>query len=224
VPVVSPPKSAAPAKEDVQKEMVQVIKSGKGITGKVGTLGYGLEYSLGISERMTARFGLNAYTYKYNADSGAVNYDFKLKLQSLSALADWYPFKEGFRASGGLFYNNNKATLDATGATGYTINGTSYSSAEVGTLQGTVSFNKLAPYIGVGWGNPVAKDKGWGVVFDIGALFQNQPKTSLVATCGTPATCSSLQTAVAAENTKLKNDLSGFRIWPVLSIGASYQW
>ncbi|HEY4697269.1 MAG TPA: hypothetical protein VIH29_04600 [Gallionella sp.] len=130
------------------------------VTGKIGTLGYGAELNMGFSDSVTGRVGFNTFTYKYNANSNQVNYDFKLQLQTASALADWYPFSGSFRASGGLLYNNNKATLNAKpGAAGYTINGVPYTAAEIGSLQGEMSFNTVAPYLGIGWGNPVAKGR-----------------------------------------------------------------
>ena len=200
-------------------------RSGKGITGKIGTLGYGAELNFGLSDSIGARIGLNAYTYKYNDNSNQVNYDFKLQLQTVSALADWYPFSGSFRASGGLLYNNNKVSMTALPASGttYTINGVSYTTTQISSLQGEMTFNKVAPYLGIGWGNPVAKDKGWGLVTDVGVLLQGKPKTSLTATC--PGGCSpSIQYNVAAENTRVENDLSNFKFWPVASIGISYQW
>lgn len=198
------------------------------VTGKIGTLGAGAELNMGISESVTSRIGFNSFTYNYNANSNQVNYDFKLRLQTVSALADWYPFSGSFRASGGLLYNNNKVSYGAkpTGGT-YTIGPNIYNAADVGSLQGEMAFNKVAPYIGIGWGNPVAKNKGWGMTSDIGVLFQGSPKTSLTATCGpalTGAPCTQLQTDAATENTKLQSDLSNFKFWPVISVGISYQW
>jgi len=226
-PVAALAEPTEPAKTAEEKEAAADSRSGIGLTAKIGTLGYGVELNLGSSDSLSARLGLNAYTYKYNANSSTVNYDFKLQLQTISALADWYPFEGGFRASGGLFYNNNKVSLGAlpTGGT-YNINGVNYTSTQVGSLQGTMTFNKVAPYLGIGWGNPVAKDKGWGLVTDVGVLFQGKPKTSLTATCGTLTAlqCATLQNNVAAENTKLESDVSNFKLWPVVSIGISYQW
>ena len=179
------------------------------VTGKIGSLGLGAELDLGLTDSLGARIGINGLTYKYNATSSTVNYDFKLQLQTVSALADWYPFQGSFRTSAGLMYNNNKVSLGGlpTGGT-YTINGTTYSSTDVGSLQGDMSFNKVAPYIGIGWGNPAARDKGWGMTSDIGVLFQG----------------TQLQSDTAAENTKLQNDLRNFKWWPVVSVGISYQW
>lgn len=198
------------------------------VTGKIGTLGAGAELNMGFSDSLTGRVGFNAYTHNYNANSNQVNYDFKLQLQTVSALADWYPFSGGFRASGGLFYNNNKVGLNAKPSGGtYTVGPTTYNAADVGSLQGEMSFNTVAPYIGIGWGNPVAKGKGWGMTSDIGVLLQGKPKTNLTATCGPAlvgAACTQLQTDAAAENAKLESDLSSFKFWPVISVGISYQW
>lgn len=219
------PEEKALAQEADKKALATNSRSDVGLTGKIGTLGYGLELNLGLSDSVSARLGINAFSYKYNATSSSVNYDFKLQLRSASILADWYPFEGSFRTSAGVLYNDNKVGLDAlpTGGT-YTINGRPYTSAQIGSMQGTVSFNKLAPYLGIGWGNPVAKNKGWGLVTDIGVLFQGKPTIDLVVTCTDSSVCTQLQTDATAENTRLQNDLSNFKWWPVASIGISYQW
>ncbi|MCG6932926.1 MAG: FecR domain-containing protein [Gallionella sp.] len=225
-PPAIPEESPEPEAAD---EMDRNSRSDLAVVGKVGSLGLGAELALGLTDSLGARIGLNAFNYNYNATSSTVNYDFKLQLQTVSALADWYPFEGSFRTSVGVMYNNNKVSLAGlpTGGT-YTINGTTYNSTDVGSLQGEMAFNKVAPYIGIGWGNPAEKDKGWGFTSDIGVLFQGNPKTSLVATCSSAiagtASCTQLQSDAAAENTKLQSDLSNFKWWPVASIGISYQW
>lgn len=199
-------------------------RSGTALTGKIGTLGLGAELNLGISENINARFGVNGYTYKYNANSSSVNYDFSLQLQTVSAIADWYPFSGGFRTSGGLYYNNNKFSLAGKPTGGnFIINSTTYSSTtQVSSLKATMTFNTVAPYLGIGWGNPVAKDKGWGLVTDVGVVFQGSPKIDLVATCSSG--CGTFANDLATEKAKMQSDLSGFKWWPVASIGISYQW
>jgi hypothetical protein len=229
-PVASPEESPEPAKQPEEKEMeADNSRSGVGVTGKIGTLGYGVELNVGFSDSFGARLGYNAFTYKYNTSASSVNYDFKLQLRTISILGDWYPFEGGFRTSGGLVYNDNQVGLDGLPTAGtYTINGTTYSSTDIGSLKGAMSFGNVSPYLGIGWGNPVAKDKGWGMVSDIGVLFQGSPRTNLVATCGAAIvgspTCTQLQNDAAAENTKLQDDLKRFKWWPVISIGISYQW
>ena len=167
-----------------EKKMGAGSKSGKGFTGKIGTLGYGAELSLGMSDSITARAGFNTYVYKYNSNSSALNYDVKLRLKTASAIVDWYPTEGGYHISGGFFYNRNIGSFWANPSGGnYTINSVTYAASSVGSLKGTMTFNKVAPYIGMGWGNPVARDKGWGLVTDMGILFQGKPSTR-ASSCG----------------------------------------
>lgn len=202
---------------------------GLAVSGKVGSLGLGLELTKGYSDRFSTRLGFNAFDYNTNMTKSSVNYDFKLQMQTFTALADWYPMRGGFRATTGLYYNNNKFSLTGRPTGGsYTIGGTTYAAGDVGNMNGSVSFNKVAPYLGLGWGNPTEAGKGWGLVSDFGVLYQGQPTTTLDATCGPAiagtAQCTALQNNVVAERTKLSNSLSNFRLYPVATVGVSYQW
>lgn len=200
------------------------------VSGKLGTLGFGVELTKPFSDSITGRVGINGLNYSREWTSSSVKYDFNLELQTLSALADWYPWQGTFRTTAGLVYNNNKAALDAKPNGGsYTIEGRSYTAAEVGSLKGEMTFDKVAPYIGIGWGNPAEKAKTWGFVADIGVLYQNTPSVSLNVTCGTAApegtaTCTNLKNDVAAQKNKLDSDLNDFKWYPVVSIGLSYKF
>ena len=84
---------------------------GVGISVKAGTLGAGLELSTAFSDSVSGRLGLNAFNYSKSATQNTVIYDFKLKLVTVTALADWYPWQSNFRTTAGLVSNGNKATL-----------------------------------------------------------------------------------------------------------------
>lgn len=193
---------------------------GLALTGKVGSLGLGLELTKSYSDVFTSRLGFNAFNFSTNTTQGTVNYDVKLKLQSLSALADWYPMQGGVRATGGLFYNNNKLSLNAIPTTPgvYSINGTPYA---LNSLQSEVTFNTVAPYLGVGWGNPAAHGKGWGLTSDFGVLLQGTPKVGMSAT-GPGAAAA--QPAIDSERMRLQDSLRNFKLYPVATMGISYQW
>ena len=204
---------------------------GMALSGKVGlTTGYGADLNMG-GNSLSGRVGFNNYNFSKSGNASSMDFDFKLKLQTVSALADWYPFEGKFRISGGIYNNKSKIEMTAIpdSSASYTLNGVSYpASSAVSNLQGRLTFSPTSPYLGIGWGNPVAKGKGWGMVSDVGVIFQGSPKYTLTATCAaalSPAQCTQLQADAAAEQAKQQADLNNsFKYWPVLSIGLTYQW
>lgn len=193
---------------------------GLAVTGKVGSLGLGLELTKGYSDSLSARLGFNAFNMSTNSTKGTVNYDANLQLQTLSALADWYPLRGGFRTTGGLYYNKNRLSLNAIPAAGtnnFNINGTNYT---LNSLQSEVTFNSVAPYLGIGWGNPTGQGKGWGLTSDLGVLFQGSPNVTLTQTGGN----AQAQAAVTQEQGRLQDSLKNFKLYPVATVGVSYQW
>lgn len=197
------------------------------VIGDLGTTGLGAHISVPLQPNLNARFGVNYLNYSYSSATTDVNYDFKLKLNTFDALLDYFPMDGGFRVSAGAVYNGNR--IDAVGkpaATGtYTLNGTTYTAANAGTINGTIDFRKVSPYLGIGWGN-ANKDKGWGFTTDIGVLFQGTPNTSLTNSgcTATAAVCTQLASDVAAEQVKLADDVSSFKAYPVLRVGVSYRF
>lgn len=201
---------------------------GMGVYLNGGTTGFGLGLTGGVSQDVTVRLSYDTWKRTFTQNNSNGNYNVDLKLKNISALLDWYPFGGVFRTTLGLVANGNKADLTATSVSGtYTFNGVTYTASDVGSYAGEVKFNSTAPYLGIGWGNPVAKDKTWGFVSDVGVIFQGSPKVTSTVTCSatlTPSQCAQLQSDVAAGATKLEEDLKNYKYYPVISIGLSYRF
>lgn len=199
-----------------------------GITGSLGTTGLGAHVSIPIQPQLNARLGINALRYNYDGSTSDLDYDFELKLRTFDALLDYFPQGTGFRLTGGIVFNGNKvdAVGQPTAGGTYTLNGRTYSAASAGTLNGKIDFRNVAPYLGIGWGNAVAKEKGWKLSADLGVMFQGSPRTSLTNVgCTAPAAvCTQLAADVAAENIELEDEADDFKAYPVLRFGASYSF
>jgi len=195
---------------------------GVAIGVKAGTLGGGVELTTNVIPMLlNARIQANGFRYNTTVTNTSVHYDAKLKLFTLGALADFYPFAGKFRISAGAYYNGNKLTLTGVpAAASYTFNGTTYTSAQAGTVTGTMDFNKFAPYAGIGWGDAVSSGSPIGFNIDLGVLYQGKPKTTLTAT----GAAAGLTTDIAAEQTKLDNNVKKYKFYPVASIGVSYHF
>lgn len=193
--------------------------AGPDIEAHVSTLGLGLGMGFQVSNSVVARVGFNQFNKNFSTSSGSLNYDGKLKLSSLDALLDWHLFGGATHLTAGIMSNKNKFNLTATPTNGsYTINGTPYSAAQVGTLNGDVTFNSAAPYLGFGW-NSQPKNKGLSFKSDIGVMFQGSPKATLSYTGTQNSTISS---QVAVEQANLNDKLKNYKYYPVLSVALGY--
>ncbi|TXT23050.1 MAG: outer membrane protein domain-containing protein [Gallionellaceae bacterium] len=189
------------------------------VNGKISTLGLGVEAAFPITQSVDARIGFNTYKYSFDkavtSGGATANYNGDLKLQSLQALADWHPWEGSFRLSGGLVYNNNKFDMTATSGTFNNV-GAPVAMAAGEYVNATVDFDKVAPYLGIGWGR-TPKNTGLSFTSDIGVMFQGTPKGAVTTNIGA-ATAADIANANASLNDSLKN----FKIYPVLSIGIGY--
>jgi hypothetical protein len=196
---------------------------------KGGTAGMGGELTVGVLNYLNFRTGYHTFNYDGNATKSDIDYDYKLKLQSIPLLVDLYPFGGGFRVTSGVFINNNKVTSTAqpNSTAKVNIGGTEYSIGGVGadlvSLDGKVDFQSTAPYLGIGWGNAVGKNSHLTISFDAGIMFQGTPKVSLNAN-GPIASDPTFQHDLAEEEAQLKNDIKDFQYYPIVSLGLAYKF
>lgn len=192
-----------------------------GIAVKVGTLGAGVDVTASIVPKLNARGNFNFFKYSFSGTQSDVRYDTDLKLRSFAVLLDLHPIpRRGLRLSGGLLFNKNELGMVSQPTVSYTIGSKTYSNVQVGTLDGRVDFNRVAPYLGIGWGN--ATGRRVGIAFDLGVAFQGSPKVSLTAT-GPIATDPAFKNELNQEVQSVKDDLKAFKYYPVFSLGVSFK-
>lgn len=189
------------------------------VSVKASTYGINFEAVRSFGESINTRLGFAFFSYTMDGGGGDEDFTYsgKLKLSSVSVLADWFPFESGtFRLTGGAFVNLNKADLILTPTETYTMGGTTYTPEDLGTLTANIEFNKVSPYFGIGFGNPTGGEPGLDFIFDIGAIYHGAPKASMHA--------EGLLAPTAGQASKLENNLSWFRFYPVVSLGLSYKF
>jgi hypothetical protein len=200
-----------------------------GATADLGSTGVGFHVVVPMETYLNGRFGANYFRHNFDKTSGGVNYDVKGKLQTIDVLFDWY-LTEGssFHLTGGLVYNGNKfnATAKPNGVNGFTLNGHAYTAADVGLLTGRIDYRKAAPYVGIGWGNALARASRWTTNVDLGVFYQGNPNVTLASVgCKTSDTvCKTLATDVAAERVRLRDDADALKVYPVVRASIGYRF
>ena len=200
------------------------------------TLGLGVSAGLDVSETFAARALINALELDYEETESGNEFAGDLNLQSFGLVGDWHPRAGGLRLTGGVFVNNNEVSAAATG-NDVDIGGNSYS----GRLDVLLDFERLAPYLAVGWTSGWIGAPGLSFSVDAGLLYQRFPRLSGSGRAGdclfsvssngnaTARGCSdgfaaTLEADLESEHMDLVNELESFKWYPVLSIGVSYRF
>ena len=210
---------------------------------RVGTLGLGGEATIGLNSRLNLRVPFNLFTYTDTREEDGVDYDGKLKLKSLGAQLDFHPFKGSFYLSAGLFSNGNQLKLHASdddGSETYDIGDREYTSDpnDPLNLNGKFDFKSTAPYLGLGWGNPIQGDGNFYFRFELGAYFQGAARVGLRAdgsaidtqsgqsfdVNGNSPEAQVFQQNLEQERADLEHDASDFKIYPAVSFALGYRF
>ena len=189
----------------------------------VGTEGIGIQGTTAIIPKtLNLNVGFDYLHVSQSIHTSNVNYNAGVNLQGEPITVSWFPFQGNFNLTAGVFINQNgfNVTGTPTGGT-YTFNGHTYTASRVGSLTGKTHFNGAAPYVGIGWGDPM---DGGRLTFtaNVGAIYEGAPNVSLTATgaAANPLLASDVQ----AEQNSLNNKVSGYQWWPVMGVGLMYRF
>lgn len=192
-----------------------------GLTG--GTLGLGVEGTTQISEKFNVRVLAAGYKYSKDGSYGTdMTYHGDLKILNAGALVDFYPFTSGLRLSAGGIYNGTKVTVTGqpTAGTSYTINGNTYTAADVGTATGEIKYQKVMPYVGLGFGNTMSGGKvSFGM--DFGAMIGKPTASTSISN---PTNNATLANDAAIEDAKFKDEANKLSFYPCISMSLSYRF
>jgi len=201
---------------------------------KAGTLGAGLEIFAPLSPKLNARIGVNQFGYSLEETIDGIAYTGDLNLQTISVNGDWHPFNGVFRMTLGAVINNNEIIGSATTANAieFAIGDNDYSSQNI-KANATINFENVAPYIGFGF-DKVSKTRKGGLGFsaEFGVMFQGAPQVNFEVVDLNEGTPQAIQDAlqeqldgdIQREIDLIAKDLESFKVWPVASVGLTYQF
>jgi hypothetical protein len=212
-----------------------------GVGLKVSSLGAGIEIGAGITQSLNLRVGGDFFDYSVDNTRDGVTYNGNVRLHSLEAHVDWFPWKGNFHVGPGVLYHLTQpldANLQIPGGTLFTLNATDFVSSPNDPVSGAAALrvHHIAPEVTVGWGDllPRGEGKHWSIPFEIGAAFQGNPQILLGlqgtacsphgGPCYDAATNPVVLTPLSQEIKKRQNDISWFKIYPLISIGVGYRF
>lgn len=209
-----------------------------GVVG--GTAGPGVDLTFAITDNLNLRGTARGLSIGHEFTEDNVRYDGDLKLGNGGVMLDWLPFSGGFRLSLGLMYNGNKVKARAVSANNqFEIGNATYQVS--GQVNADIDWRNSAPYLGLGWGNPVRKGTNWGLSLDLGVMFMGSPRSKLSASgtyncvsgaCVNPASGSinlndpnnPFSQDIQREKQNFDREIRNAKYWPVVQIGLHYHF
>jgi len=221
--------------------------------GGISPLGIQLEGTTNLSRHFNVRGTGNFFNYSDNFTTNGINATAKLNLGSARASVDVYPFLLGWRISPGvMFYNQNQVTAvtDVAAGTSFTLNGSTYYSANANAATGAtpvtgsgvlgLSTNKPAFTVTTGWGNQIPRNGHWSFPFEVGVAFIGDPSVNVnlggwacydqaQTQCTnlsdpTNPIAEAIQSNLTAQVAKWTSDLKPLNTFPILSGGVAYSF
>jgi hypothetical protein len=218
----------------ISASSTQAVDFGVGV--KAGTVGYGADISVVLTETINARLSLTKIniddlnediTIGDSSNEGTVDTTMKLDFGANALLFDWYVFDGAFHLTAGMMKNNGKVSFSGVLLDSMTINGQDFDASDIdGEITGDVSLgDSYQPYLGIGWGRKASNDSGLSFSAEIGVALLD-PKANLSATVNSSGTNSlsqsELDSRINDAESDINSELSIFEVWPVLSIGLNY--
>ena len=187
---------AAPLQAGAQGEQMGLFNH-LGLGVSAGTDGIGIDLAAPITEYAGLRAGVSFWpklklnktaSIKDNNPTVEDHVDIQAKpnIFDLKLLADFYPFRNPFHLTAGLFLGKEEVIqLTNTsmfiknpalyGKLGITLGDQRIATDQEGYIHAHAKVNRLKPYLGIGYGRAVPKKSRVAVGFDLGVQFWGQP-------------------------------------------------
>lgn len=185
-----------------------------GLAARGGTFGVGGEVSVDVSRFLGVRGGLGFIPITPEGDVEDVTY--KVNPPKLANVGfDVYPTGGHFRLSTGLLFKHDVG-MDAKANQNFEFDGKTYTPAQAGTVHADVTWNATSPYGSFGF---AARGKGFGLSFDLGAVFMGEPNITFTSSGGTLSNDASFKQSLFNEQAKAQHDAGKYlKVLPIVSL------
>ena len=195
-----------------------LVAQGFAIGARAGTLGFGAEAALGLSDHLVVRGGLGSFIFDFTGDYDGVEYTVTPPSKTGTLGIDLYPGGGFFRLMAGIMFRDGDFEIesgDLSQAGSIEIGDTEYD--EAGTLHGLLATKSTAPFLGLGFGHHT--QGGFGFFLDLGVVFVGEPDVRLTAK-GAIAEESGILLDLEREAQNIEDEAAPYlKYWPILSLG-----
>lgn len=205
--------------ESFSRENTEDFSPGWALAIKASSMGFGAEVVKSFNEKINLRLGGSyfkqkySYTFAEGFDTKALNYT---TVGSVTLIADWH-FIDWMHLSGGVLYNFTELEIESKISEAHKIGDIYVTPETIGSIYYRLNPNEICPYLGLGFGRTISKNKIVSFNFDLGAVYQGSPKVTLRATGMVSPTANEEQREILEDNVK------EYKFFPFISFQLSFR-
>lgn len=195
----------------------------------ISTLGLSGQAGFYFTKNIAVRGQVNTLEFDVDdIDISSLKASGDIKGTTVGLIGDIHIMDSGFFLSGGAYYTDIAADASApvTVSGSVDINGTTYTAADIASVQGSVEYDKFSPYAGLGYRK--AFNNGLHIGFNAGILSVGKPKFSLDADILNTTLETAIQTDLSAEladfQAEFESEVSKLNIVPVVRFSVGYSF
>jgi hypothetical protein len=181
-----------------------------------GNLGLGSEAGIRLGDHFGLRVGTNYLSLETAGDDQDPEFNFNVTPPAAGAMLDYYPFRGGFRLTGGLRYNPDTPDLIDGPSSAITIGGLPFTPSAGPSVGVGPDYVGYAPYGGLGLQSSFWEGR-LELVFDLGVYYRdpNSEAEDAKGAAGPEAEANS-------EGTEEELRLLG--LYPIIGLSATYRF
>lgn len=188
-----------------------------GVAVRGGTLGFGGEAAAQFGEHIAVRGGLGTFPFEYKGEVTEVTYTIKPPSRMTNIGVDLYPGWLDFRVGGGLLFIGSETLFDAQYQGSITVDGQTYTSDEITSVEGALDHGGAAPYAIIGLGRHAGPRLG--IFADFGAAFLKEQSVTMTAT-GPGSNDPQFRQRLENERADLEQEVRDVvKVLPIISLG-----
>lgn len=204
------------------------------VAPNIGTLGAGLEAGYEFNSHLKLRARANWIGYDFDKDRSSIHYEAKAENMNGGLMLDYHPWAGTFRVTAGLLISNLNAKTDGSTDLGsggrFTLGDDTYQAEGLVGVHGKYTWNKVQPYIGIGWSTDGEGDRSWYVTADIGVAILGSGKLTTSHSGhiqngdGSAVSDAQINESIRREADDVLKICDSLTVYPVVQIGVGYRF
>ena len=202
---------------------------GWGIAIKAGTFGPGIEVVKAFSIPVNLRLGGTWLNYsmdisQYFSDEDDVKTVNNIHLGTVSLMADWQ-FVDFMHLTAGVLYNFTEEIIDVYSNEVVYVGSVEVTPETMGYTSTRIYTSAINPYLGIGFGRSISKQKLVGFGVDLGVAYIGSPKVDLMANGMLQPTAEAITTSDGTMYNKdiIESNIENYKFYPVISFQLSFR-